>query len=81
MPKIVDHEARCRDICAAAARVIAQGGLEAATIRDIAAASGYSKGVVGHYFDGKAELISGALDWSNRRDAQSGSVHPQCTEQ
>lgn len=67
MPKIVDHEERRWDICAAAAKLIAQGGLEAATIRDIAAASGYSKGVIEHYFDGKDELISGALDWANHR--------------
>lgn len=66
MPKIVDHEARRWHICATAARLIAESGLEAATIRDIATASGHSKGVVEHYFDGKDELIAGALDWANR---------------
>ena len=66
MPKVVDHEARRWQICEAAARLIAEGGLEAATIREIAQASGHSKGVVEHYFDGKGELISGALDWANR---------------
>lgn len=70
MPKIVDHESRRWDICAAAATLIADGGLEAAKIRDIAQASGYSKGVVEHYFDGKNELISGALAWANRRYEQ-----------
>ena len=70
MPKIVDHEARRWDICATAAQLIASGGLDAATFRDIAEASGYSKGVIEHYFNGKDELISGALDWANRRYEQ-----------
>ncbi len=39
--------------------------MEAATIREIARRSGYSKGVIEHFFDGKDELISGALDWIN----------------
>lgn len=66
MPKRVDHEARRWEISGVAAQLIAEGGLEAATIREIAQASGYSKGVVEHYFNGKDELISGALDWANR---------------
>ncbi len=67
MPKIVDHEARRLEISAVTAALIARGGLEAATIREIAQASGYSKGVVEHYFENKEELITGALDWANRR--------------
>jgi AcrR family transcriptional regulator len=66
MPKIVDHKARRLELSEVAARLIASGGLEAATIREIAKASGYSKGVVEHYFDNKEELISGALAWANR---------------
>jgi len=66
MPKIVDHEARRLELSEVAARLIASGGLEAATIREIAKASGSSKGVVEHYFDNKEELISGALAWANR---------------
>ena len=66
MPKIVNHQARRWEISEVAAKLIARGGLEVATIREIAEASGYSKGVVEHYFDGKDELISGALDWANR---------------
>ena len=65
MPKVVDHSARRSEISAVAAKLIARGGLEAATIREIAANSGYSKGIVEHYFDNKEELISGALDWAN----------------
>jgi AcrR family transcriptional regulator len=66
MPKIVNHQARRWEISEVAAKLIAGGGLEAATFREIAEASNYSKGVVEHYFDGKDELISGALDWANK---------------
>lgn len=66
MPKVVDHEARRDEISAIVAGLIADGGLEAATIREIARSSGYSKGVVEHYFDDKEALISGALSWVNR---------------
>ncbi|MGI9285997.1 MAG: TetR/AcrR family transcriptional regulator [Pseudomonadales bacterium] len=66
MPKIVDHDARRSEICAIAVSLIARGGMEAATIREIAQESGYSKGVVEHYFENKEELISGALDWINQ---------------
>lgn len=65
MPKIVDHQQRREEICAVTAKLIAKGGMDMATIREIAKASGYSKGVVEHYFENKAELISGALTWVN----------------
>jgi len=65
MPKIVDHEQRRREISAVVAGLIAAGGLEAATFREIAQSSGYSKGVVEHYFEDKEELIGGALTWAN----------------
>ena len=65
MPKIVDHEARRAEITRVAVHLIAEGGMEAATIREIATHSGYSKGVVEHYFDNKEELISAALELVN----------------
>jgi AcrR family transcriptional regulator len=67
MPRIVDHAQRRAEIAEAAALLIAEGGLEAATIREIARRSGYSKGIVEHYFDGKEELIEAALGWANER--------------
>lgn len=67
MPKIVDHSERRAELSAIAAQVIAARGLEAATIREIAQASGYSKGVVEHYFDDKEQLIAAALDSANQR--------------
>lgn len=70
MPKIVDHEQRRDELTEVAVRLIAKGGMEAATIREIAKMTGYSKGVVEHYFDNKAELISAALRWVNLRYQQ-----------
>lgn len=67
MPKQVDHGARRYELSSIAADLIAEGGIEAATIREIAHRSGHSKGVVEHYFDNKDELISGALDCINSR--------------
>jgi AcrR family transcriptional regulator len=67
VPKIVDHSLRRAELSAVAAQVIAARGLEAATIREIAQASGYSKGVVEHYFDDKEQLIGAALDSANQR--------------
>ena len=65
MPKIVDHQARREEISEVAAKLIAAGGLDAATFREVARSSGYSKGVIEHYFDNKDALIGGALDWAN----------------
>ena len=65
MPKIVDHKLRRAEIAEATARLIAAGGMEAATIREIARASGYSKGIIEHYFVDKNELIDAALGWAN----------------
>lgn len=66
MPKLVDHAKRREEISRIAADLIAAGGMEAVTIRSIAMASAYSKGVVEHYFENKAELVSGALAWVNQ---------------
>ena len=67
MPKIVDHEARRAEISSTAAHLIAERGLEAATMREIAVRSGYSKGIVEHYFEDKGEQIGAALAWANDR--------------
>lgn len=74
MPKIVDHEARRKEISEVAAKLIASGGLEAATFREVARSSGYSKGVIEHYFDNKDALIGGALDWANYNYVQRVSA-------
>lgn len=62
MPKIVDHEQRRRELADAVLRVIAEGGGVAdITNRKVAAASGWSTGVLAHYFKGQHELLLAAL--------------------
>lgn len=70
MPKLVDHKMRRYEISCVVASLISRGGIEAATIREIARESGYSKGVIEHYFENKGELIDGALAWANSRYEQ-----------
>jgi len=60
MPKVVDHATRRRDIVLATLRVVARGGLQSATMREIAKESGYSTGVLAHYFDDKEQLVAQA---------------------
>lgn len=67
MPKKVDHEARREELVLAAWRVIAAQGIEEATIRDIARESGYSAGVLAHYFENKDDLLAHALQLSHSR--------------
>ncbi len=57
MPKIVDPEARREEIAEAAARLIARHGVEAATMRQVAAEAGCTTGAVTHYFTDKNELL------------------------
>ena len=67
MPRIVDHEQRRAAIARVAALTIAEIGLERATMREIAARSGVSKGIVEHYFANRDEVIETALEWANAR--------------
>ncbi|MFZ5706951.1 MAG: TetR/AcrR family transcriptional regulator [Pseudomonadota bacterium] len=57
MPKIVDHEARRRQVAEIAATLIAQRGIEGTKVRDIAALAGCSTSIVSHYFHSKHELL------------------------
>ena len=51
----------------AAWRVIAAKGIDEVTIRDIARESGYSSGVLAHYFKNKDDLLAHALQLSHTR--------------
>jgi len=57
MPKVVDVEQRRSEITDAAARLIARAGIEAVTMREVAAEAGWTTGVVTHYFADKRELL------------------------
>jgi len=58
MPRIVDHEERRAEVAAAVWRIVSRDGLEAATVRRVAAETGMSTSVVSHYFAGKDELVT-----------------------
>ena len=57
MPKIVDFDERRLELADATARLIARGGLGAATMRDVATEAGLTTGSVTHYFADKRELL------------------------
>ena len=57
MARAVDQKARRDEVAALATGLIARGGIDAATVRDIAAAGGYSTKVVSRYFSDKRELL------------------------
>ncbi|TDD00487.1 TetR family transcriptional regulator [Saccharopolyspora terrae] len=57
MPKLVDHEERRARIADAAWRLIAERGIEAATMRAIAEAIGMANGALKHYFPDKNSII------------------------
>jgi AcrR family transcriptional regulator len=70
VPKIVDHDQRRGELARAALRVIGRGGLDAATTRAVAIESGWSTGVLKHYFSGKGELLHEALRELERRNLE-----------
>jgi AcrR family transcriptional regulator len=67
MPKIVDWDQRRDEILSATWRVIARDGIAGATIRAIAREAACSRGILGHYFDDKADILGSALVHSHRR--------------
>ena len=57
MPAVVNHEERRQQIARIAADLISSVGLDAMTMREIAAAAGFSTTIVTHYFANKRELM------------------------
>jgi AcrR family transcriptional regulator len=62
MPKLVDHDARRRELADATWRVVHRAGVERATVREVAAEAGYSPGSLRYYFPAQAELIGFAME-------------------
>lgn len=62
MPKIVDHDARRAELAQALWRVVARSGLDSASVRVVAAESGWSVGAVRYYFSTQAELARFAME-------------------
>jgi AcrR family transcriptional regulator len=61
MPKDVNHDERREELLEAVWRVIARDGMERATIRTIATETGWSSGVLAHYFADKEDIIESAF--------------------
>lgn len=74
MPKDVDHDARREELLEAVWRVIARDGIERATIRVIAKETGWSAGVLAHYFTDKDEILASALRLMYERIAARWAV-------
>jgi len=65
MPRVVDHDDRRHELAEAAWRAIVKYGLDGTTTRLIAKESGYSNGVLAHYFESKDEILLEALRTSH----------------
>jgi TetR/AcrR family transcriptional regulator, transcriptional repressor of bet genes len=61
VPKIVDHAKRRDEIALVACKVVAEQGFERTTVARIAAAAGYTTGMVAHYYESKQDIILAAL--------------------
>jgi AcrR family transcriptional regulator len=81
VPKKVDHESRREELLAAVWRVVVRDGLDKATIRSIAKETGWSSGVLAHYFADKDDIIESARSlayarierrWAVKLDGLSG---------
>ena len=67
MPRQVDHQERRRHIGEAVLRLIATRGLEAASLRNVAAEAGVSMGTVQHYFADKQAMLDFAQHYNYER--------------
>lgn len=61
MPKRVDHEERRQHIAAALLRVLSRDGLDAVSLRNVAAEAGVTAGMVQHYFPAKDAMMQFAM--------------------
>lgn len=62
MPKQVDHQERRTLVARALWQVIAERGLEAASLREVATAAGVSIGQLQHYFGSKESVLRFTLE-------------------
>lgn len=62
MPRIVDHQQRRQEIADAIIPLVAAEGFAAASVRNVARATGWSTGAVRHYFPTQNDLKSFAAD-------------------
>ncbi len=73
----VDPSERRAEVVAAAFGLLAEGGVEAATMRRIAAAADATTGRVTHYFESRVELLVAALVELDRRRQRRIAAHDE----
>ncbi len=71
----MDHEQRRRELAAAVSRVIGREGVGGASIRVIAAESGWSTGAIRHYFSTQEELLTFAAQLMMERVPERIRAH------
>lgn len=80
MPRVVDTDQRRSELADAAARVIAREGLDAASLRTVAAEAGWTTGALVPYFATKRELLAftlrASLDRRRARHAERVAMEP-----
>lgn len=67
MPKVVDHEARRRELAEAVWRIVQRDGIDHASVRAVAAESGWSSGSLRHYFPTQDALLGFAMEMAFMR--------------
>ncbi|MET9231320.1 TetR family transcriptional regulator C-terminal domain-containing protein [Lentzea sp. NPDC003310] len=67
MPKVVDHEQRRRELAEAVWRIVRRDGIDHASVRAVAAESGWSSGSLRHYFPTQDALLGFAMELAYRR--------------
>lgn len=80
MPKVVDHDARRREIIGVVWRLVAEEGIQSVTTRRIAEAAGFANGALLYYFPNKDAVLTAAFqhifDSTNTRaDKAEGDRH------
>lgn len=61
MPRRVDHDRMRADIIDATWRLIAERGIEAVTMRELARELGFANGSITHYFPNKSAILTAAF--------------------
>jgi AcrR family transcriptional regulator len=74
MPKHVDHDQRREEIAAALWRLVVREGIEAASVRRVAAEAGWSTGSLRHYFQTHSQLLTFAMELVIQRVTQRVSA-------
>ncbi|MDA0338566.1 MAG: TetR family transcriptional regulator [Proteobacteria bacterium] len=71
MPIVVDHDERRDFIAKVVKQVVAEHGMDAVTIRNVAREAGFKSALISHYFKDKQEMLIFTLE-SIRSTQQRG---------